>query len=166
MVADLQRICSVCRLVVVFAILAGSMQAQTATTASKNPSPELVSQLTKKLSISPAQATGGAGALFGLAKNRLSGADFGKIAAVVPGMNGFLKAASSATSPAAGGLTGISSLSSALPGGTSGLASTAQQFQKLGLSPDMISKFVPVLTQFVQSKGGTGVASLLSGVFK
>jgi hypothetical protein len=27
----------------------------------------------------------------------------------------------------------------------------------------MVGKFVPVLTQFVQSKGGAGVASLLSG---
>ena len=147
----------------VFAVLLGIAQAQNSVkAASKAPSPELVGDLTKQLSITPTQATGGAGALFGLAKSRLGAADFSKIAAVVPGMNGFLKAAPSAGSQGIG-LPGISSLSGVLPSGASGLASTAQSFQKLGLSPGMVGKFVPVLTQFVQSKGGAGVASLLSG---
>ena len=150
-------------LLLVFIVSLGITQAQNSLkTTSKTPSPELVGELTKQLSITPAQATGGAGTLFGLAKNRLGAADFGKIAAVVPGMNGFLKAAPSAGSQG-GGVPGLSSLSGALPGGASGLASAAQSFQKLGLSPDMIGKFVPVLTQFVQSKGGAGVGSLLSG---
>jgi hypothetical protein len=46
------------------------------------------------------------------------------------------------------------------------LASTAAAFEKLGLSPQMAEKFIPILTSFVQSKGGAGVASLLSGVLK
>lgn len=123
------------------------------------PSPELVGQLTKGLSITPEQATGGAGALFGLAKSRLSADDFSKIAAVVPGMSGFLKAA-----PASDNALGLSGLGSM--GGLGGLASAAGGFQKLGLSPDMISKFVPIMTSFVQSKGGANVASLLSGALK
>ncbi|HWC18035.1 MAG TPA: DUF2780 domain-containing protein [Terriglobales bacterium] len=150
-------------LLLIGGVLVGLSQAQNpAKTTSKSPSPELIGELTKQLSITPAQATGGAGALFGLAKSRLSPADFGKVAAVVPGMNGFLKAAPSAGS--SGGLPGISSLAGSLPSGASGLASTAQSFQKLGLTPDMVGKFIPVLTQFVQSKGGAGVASILSGV--
>lgn len=162
-VSGIRTLASAFGLFLAFAVLAGITQAQnTVKTSSKSPSPELVGELTKQLSITPAQATGGAGALFGLAKSRLGTADFGKVAAVVPGMNGFLKAAPSAGSQA-GGIPGISSLSGALPGGASGLASTAQSFQKLGLSPSMIGKFVPVLTQFVQSKGGASVASLLSG---
>jgi len=152
-------------LFVIFTV-AGQTHAQKAvTTAAKTPSPELVGALTKQLSVTPSQATGGAGALFGLAKSRLSAADFSKISAVVPGMSGFLKAAPSVSSNA-GGIPGISSLSSSLPGGVGGLASAAQSFQKLGLSPDMVGKFVPVLTQFVQSKGGAGIASLLSGALK
>jgi hypothetical protein len=39
----------------------------------------------------------------------------------------------------------------------------AGPFEKLGLSPDMAAKFVPILTQFVESKGGAGVAGLLTG---
>jgi hypothetical protein len=124
-------------------------------------SPELVGQLTKGLSITLAQATSGAGALFSAAKSRLSPADFGQIAAVVPGMGSFLKAA-----PSTGGTSGLSALGSSLPGNMGGMASAATSFQKLGLSPDMVGKFVPILTSFVQSKGGANVASLLSGALK
>jgi hypothetical protein len=124
-------------------------------------SPELVGELTKGLSITPQQATGGAGALFNAAKSKLSAADFGKIAAVVPGMGSFLKAA-----PSTGGGMGLSGLTSSLPGNMGTMASAASAFQKLGLSPGMAEKFVPILTNFVHAKGGSDVASLLSGVLK
>jgi hypothetical protein len=140
--------------------LAGAFFAQPAPAVTN----ELVSQLTKSLSVTPQQASGGAGALFGMAKSQLSAADFGKIAAVVPGIEGMIKSAPKVKST--GGIPGISSIEKSLPGGLGGLASVAGQFQKLGLSPDMVSKFIPILTQFVQAKGGSGVASLLSGVLK
>jgi Protein of unknown function VcgC/VcgE (DUF2780) len=124
-------------------------------------SPELVGELTKGLSVTPQQATGGAGALFGLAKSRLNPADFSKIAGVVPGMGSFLKAA-----PSTSGGSGIAGLTGSLPASVGGMASAATAFQKLGLSPDMVAKFVPILTNFVQAKGGANVASLLSGALK
>jgi Protein of unknown function VcgC/VcgE (DUF2780) len=152
-------------LLLLLAFSAARVQAQQSDlTVEKSPSPELVGQLSKQLSVTPAQATGGAGTLFKLAKGRLSPADFGQIAAVVPGMNGLLKAAPAASSPAGGGP--VSGLSGSLPGSAGGMASAATSFQKLGLSPDMATKFVPVLTQFVQSKGGSRVGSLLSGALK
>ena len=123
-------------------------------------SPELVGQLTKQLAITPAQATGGAGALFSAAKTRLPAADFSKVAAAVPGMSSFLKAAPPTDATAFSGLAG------SLPGGMGALASTAGSFQKLGLSPSMATKFVPILTGFVESKGGTEAASLLAGALK
>ncbi len=125
------------------------------------PSPELVDLLTKGLKVTPEQATGGAGSLFQLAKTRLKPEEFGQVAAVVPGMNGFLKAVPKQSS---GSMLG--SLASNLPGSAASLASVAGAFNSLGLSPDMVSKFVPVLTQFVQSKGGTKLASLLTGALK
>lgn len=146
-------------------ILAAAAQTK-ALAAAKNPSPELVGLLTKQLSITPAQAAGGAGTIFGLAKNHLSSADFSKIAAVVPGMNGFLKAAPPVSAPSSGGIPAISGVAASLPGGASSLASAGSAFQKLGLSPDMVSKFLPIITQFLQAKGGSGVSSLLSKGFK
>ena len=131
---------------------------------SKTANPELVGQLTKTLSITPEQASGGAGALFGLAKSRLSTGDFSKVAASVPGIDSLIKSAPAAskTSPA----SALGGVESSLPGGLGGLASVAGPFKKLGLSPAMAAKFVPVLTQFVGSKGGAGVASLLGGALK
>ena len=159
----MNRKSAVWHVALVFLFLARVTQAQSS--VAKSSSPELIGQLTKQLSITPAQATGGAGALFGLAKSRLSAPDFGKIATVVPGMKGLLQAAPNVGGSNTG-IPGLSSLSGALPSGVTGLAGTAQSFQKLGLSPDMVGKFVPIITQFVQSKGGAHVASLLSGALK
>ena len=125
----------------------------------KTASPELVGQLTKMLSITPTQASGGAGALFGLAKSRLSPADFGKIAATVPGIDGLIKSAPAlSASKSFSGLAGL--------GGLGGLASVGESFKKLGLSTDMAPKFVSILTKFVEAKGGGGVASILAGALK
>ena len=126
------------------------------------PSTELVGNLTKGLNITPKQAVGGAGALFSIAKHQLSPTDFGKISSVVPGMSSFLKAAPSTSGGS--GIPGMGNVS--LPGELGGLASAASSFEKLGLSPGMIQQFVPILTSFLQAKGGSGVASLLSGVLK
>jgi hypothetical protein len=143
----------------IFALAVPPVLAQASALAqAKTPSPELVGMLTKNLNVTPKQATGGAGALFNLAKSRLKPDQFSQVAAAVPGMDGLLKAA-----PSAGGL---SALGGALPGAAGGLAPAAAAFQKLGLSPDMVAKFVPLLTQFVGSKGGANVASLLAGVLK
>jgi hypothetical protein len=133
----------------------------------KNPSPELVGDLTKKLSITPKQATGGAGALFGLAKTRLKPDEFSQVSKAVPGMDGFLEAAPKPKKKS--GLSSLGSLGSAgssLPGGLGDVASVADSFHSLGLSPGMAGKFVPILKQFVGSKGGSGVASLLGGALK
>ena len=141
--------------------------------AAAAPSPELVGRLTQRLSITPEQAIGGAGAIFGLAKTRLSPEDFGKVAGAVPGMDSLLKAAPAPEDPAAAAL---GSLGSALPGGAvpttalpanvGGLASLAGPFKSLGLSPDMAVKMVPILTRFVTRSGGADVGSLLTGALK
>ncbi len=125
------------------------------------PNADLIGKLTKELNITPQQAAGGAGAIFGLAKTRLSGADFGKLAAVVPGMDGLLKAA-----PSVKGESGLGSLGSMLPEGVGGLASLAGSFKSLGLSPEMAAKFVPVLKNYIQAKGGAGIASIFTGALK
>src|SRR4051794_28961254 len=142
---------------------AGHGAAQAASDASAA-SPELVGQLTKALSITPAQASGGAGALFGLAKSWLSPADFSKVAASVPGIDSLIKSAPAASKNSA--VSGLSGLGSSLPGGLSSLVSLAGPFKKLGMPPEMAAKFVPVVTRFVESKGGAGVAELLAGAYK
>jgi len=129
----------------------------------KTPNPELIGQLTKQLSVTPEQAVGGTGALFGLAKTKLKPADFLKLSDSVPGMDGLLKAAPKPKEDAADPL---SSMGSMLPGKAGAMASVAGSFKQLGMSPEMATKFLPIMTQFVKVKGGANVAGLLSGVFK
>jgi hypothetical protein len=131
----------------------------------KTPSPELVGNLTKELSITPEQAAGGAGALFGLAKNKLKPEEFLKVADVVPGMDGFLNAAPK-SKKAGGAADMLGTVGSMLPGKAGTVASLAGTFQQLGLSPEQAVKFVPIMTKFVQLKGGSGVAKLLTGALK
>jgi len=126
----------------------------------KYPDPELISQLSNGLKVTPDQATGGAGAIFGLVKSHLSAGDFSKLAAVVPGMGGFLNAA-----PSPGGASAMGSLPG-MPTSAGGLASLAGSFQSLGLSPSMIGKFAPIMQNYIGKKGGSGLASLFSGALK
>ena len=140
---------------------ASSAQAATAeAAAAAKASPELIGALSKEIGATPEQAAGAAGTLFGVAKSRLKPEDFSQIATAVPGMDSLLKAA-----PSAGGGATSSTLSQ-LGGGAAGLASAASQFSKLGLSPDMVSKAVPVLTSFVTKSGGSKTGSLLAGELK
>jgi hypothetical protein len=126
---------------------------------------DLVSLLTKNLGVTQDQATGGAGAIFDMAKQKLSAEDFGKIASVVPGMDSLLKAA-----PQVGGVSKAIGSSSKLIGGGAdkigGLAGLTDSFSNLGLESDMIGKFVDTILSYVNSKGGSSVADILAGALK
>jgi Protein of unknown function VcgC/VcgE (DUF2780) len=157
----LLTICAVC--LCGFIVLAGNQGLAQTTVASpaKSSSSELVGKLTKELSITRPQARGGAGALFTLAKSRLSADEFSKVSDAVPGMDRLLK-----TAPAPAEHSEFSSLESALPGNMGRMAEVAEAFHKLGLSPEMATKFVPVMTKFVEAKGGLSTASLLEKALK
>ena len=126
---------------------------------------ELLNLLTQNLGVSEDQAKGGAGLIFKLAKDKLSDGDFSKVADAVPGMDTLLGAA-----PKEGGLGGaISGIASSFGGGgeTLGtLASLASGFSKLDMDSGMVSKFMPIILQFVQAKGGDVVKGLLEKVLK
>ena len=124
---------------------------------------ELVNLLTQKLGVTQEQAKGGAGAIFNTAKEKLSAEDFSKVENAVPGMDDLLAAAPK--SDALGGMTG--GMQSFRGGGTEavkGMASLPSSFSKLGLSPDMIGQFTPIVLDYVESKGGATVRKILQGV--
>ena len=125
---------------------------------SKTANPELVGSLAKELGASAQQAQGAAGALFGVAKERLTPADWGKVSSAVPGIDGLLKAAP-ALAAASGGAGGLMAKAG-------GLASAMSAFSKLGLKPELVAKAVPILVQYVTKSGGSGVGALLAGVLK
>jgi hypothetical protein len=110
----------------------------------------LVSSLTSSLGVSPEQAVGGTGAMLGYAQNTLSPDQFGAVSNAIPGAGDLMKAA--------GPLLGNSPLKS--------LADVQGVFSKLGMSPETVSKFAPILTDTVSKTAGPQVAGLLGGLFK
>jgi hypothetical protein len=143
----------------------------------------LVNALTSQLGVTKPQAEGGAGALFNLAKQRMAPDQFGQVQSQVPGIDGLMGSAPGASSNSGsnegstgGGLAGMASGALGSLGGGSGgggssdggamgglgaLAPLAGTFSSLGLSPDMASKFLPVVLQYLNSSGGGGAAGLL-----
>ncbi len=133
---------------------------------------ELIQQLVSSLGVNEEQAKGGAGLLFDLAKEKLGAGEFQQIADQIPGIGNLLGAAPepSTAASAGGGMMGaLGGAAAALGagglgdklGGLGNLAELASGFSKLGLSSDMVGKFLPIVLSFVQSKGGDGVKGLL-----
>jgi len=125
----------------------------------------LVSSLTQKLGVSNEQATGGAGAILGYAKGKLSPEDYSSVNKAIPESDTLIKSA-----PKEDNMTSkLGNMASSLGGGegksAGGLGALAGSFGKLGLSPDMASKFLPVVLEYANSKGGSKVSGLLQGVF-
>jgi hypothetical protein len=120
----------------------------------------LVDLLSSQLGVSKDQAEGGAGSIFQLAKQNLSVEDFSSIAKAVPGIDQMMGAApkvegSSSTLGSISSMMGSNKL-----GGMAGLTSS---FEKLGLNGDMVSKFTPIILDYVKNKGGEHAMNLLKG---
>jgi len=130
-----------------------------AASAAVKASPDLTAELAKELGATPEQSAGAAGALFGVAKKNMKASDFAQVAKAVPGMTALLKAA-----PPTGGKKGDPV--AALAGSAGGLAAAAEAFSKLGLSPEMVAKAIPILTSFVSKSGGANVGHLLASALK
>lgn len=132
----------------------------------------LVKMLTSQLGVTEKQATGGAGSLFEMAKGRLSETDYGKVAGAIPGIGDLIKAApkvSEATKQASDQVSeltkGLGSLTNAMDSAKK-YAAVYEQFKKLGLDTDMVSKFIPIILSFVQSSGGETVVNILKSVWE
>ena len=112
--------------------------------------PDLTGLLTKQLGVSESQATGGVGSMLQLAQEKLSAGEFDSITKVIPSSQKYLDAAKKL-----------------LGGGKVGDASGLQSaFSKLGMSPDMVNKFKPIVTNYVGELGGPQAKSLLEGALK
>jgi len=124
---------------------------------------EIINMLTEQLEISEAQARGGAGLLFKLAKEQLGSGDYSQLSATIPGIENLAE-----SSPGAGMLgSALNGLSAALGGGSSGsgnLAGLAAGFSKLGLDTGMIGKFIPVVLSFIETKSGNEAKKMLADV--
>ena len=118
--------------------------------------PDLIGSLSKAMGSSSDQAAGAAGALFGLAKSKLSAGDFSSLSKAIPGMSSMLNAAPAMDS-------GASSTMAKMAGG---LGPVTAAFSKLGLKPEMVAMAMPVVTDYVNKKAGPKLGGLLANVLK
>jgi hypothetical protein len=120
----------------------------------------LVDLISSQLGVTKSQAEGGAGSIFQLAKQNLSVKDFSSVAKAVPGIDQMLGEAPKVE----GSSSSLGKISSMMGnnklGGMAGLTSS---FEKLGMSGDMVSKFTPIILDYVKNKGGEHVMNLLKG---
>lgn len=105
----------------------------------------LVNDLSSQLGVSTEQAAGGTAALFSLAKSQLSGDQFSGVTDQVSGLGTLL-----------GGTGNSGGLLSGVLGNVKTLAGVQQAFSALGLSPEMIGQFTPIITQFLGNQGVAG----------
>lgn len=120
----------------------------------------LTDVLMQQLGVTQAQAEGGAGALFQVAKNRMKPDAFSQVSDSVPGMDSLLSAApkqSDSMSDLSGGLSTLTGGNSAV-GDAASLIST---FQKLDLSKGMVAQFSTVVVDYVKQKSGPQLGNLL-----
>jgi hypothetical protein len=127
---------------------------------------DLVGMLTSQLGVSQQQASGGAGSLLSFAKDQMSAGDFDVVSSELPDVDSLIGAAPDTGSSALGALGALSSGSSLLGGSSGGLgdmAGVASTFSDLGLSPDMVTQFVPVILEYAQTSGSEQAMQLLQG---
>jgi hypothetical protein len=113
-------------------------------------SSSLPSTLTKQLGVTDGQAAGGVGAILAFAQQRLAAGDFDLIAKAIPGSETYLGMAKQLLGGA--GINDKAGLQSA--------------FSKLGMSPNMVSQFAPIVTDYVGKAGGGQASNLLAGLLK
>ena len=98
-------------------------------------------------------------------RDQLGADDFDQVSSAVPGIENLRSSA-----PGSGGLGGVlGGLASSLGGGAGqlgDLASLAGGFKMLNLDSGFISKFIPILLSFVQSKGGDSIKGILEKVIR
>ena len=110
----------------------------------------LTSTLVNRLGVSETQAAGGVGSILAFAQQHLAAGDFDLVAKAIPGSEKYLGMAKQ--------------LLGATP--VSDKAGLQGAFSKLGMSPDMLSKFTPIVTDYVGKTGGQQAGNLLAGVLK
>jgi len=117
----------------------------------------LVDILEHRLGVSQQQALSGAGAIFQLAQNKMAPDTFAVMARSIPGMDRMLSAAP----PMSNLSSGLSSLMGDKDNTLGSVAALAASFQQLDLAPDMVARFIPIITNYVQQASGEVTANLL-----
>ena len=144
-----------------------SSQAPTTTTDSQAATTvsalDMIPLLTSSLGVDKTQAEGGLGSLFAYAKEQLSSDESSQLSSVLPGLDSLIGMApkAEATSEQQSGIGGLLSTAAQYNDSLKGIDQLNQQFQALGLKPEMISQFANTAMQYLNSPQGQQAGALL-----
>ena len=125
-------------------------------------SSSLLQTLTQQLGVTQTQAEGGMGSLMQLAKSGLSSNEFGQLSSNVPDMGKLLSAAPILTSEdSSAGLSDMLSGAGDIGSSIAMISMITQQFEALGLSSELISKFADIAITYFTKESGTSTGALL-----
>lgn len=127
---------------------------------------DLVKLVVSQLGVNENQAIGGLGSIMKLAQEHL-GSDFSHVEKYLPEVQKLISAAPGESGTDLAGMMG-SALTAFGMGDSklAGLASLASQFKSLNLDADMIAKFAPIVTGYLQSQGSTTAVNLINKLIK
>lgn len=119
---------------------------------------ELTNLLVSRLGITPQQATGGAGALLQVAKTRMNPDAFAKLSQQIPDVQQLLAAVPALKQQS--GALGLAGKLASLSGDSSigNLVTAVSIFKQLGMKPEEIQKFAPVVVDYVRGNTDEAIA--------
>ncbi len=144
-----------------------SSQASTATTSNQAATSlsalDMVPLLTSSLGIDKNQAEGGLGSLFGYAKEQLSSDKSSQLSSALPGLDSLVGMAPKAevSGEKQSGIGGLLSTAAQYNDSLKSIDQLNQQFQALGLKPEMVSQFAETAMKYLNSPQGQQAGALL-----
>jgi len=115
-------------------------------TSSDKKENSLISSIMSTLGVSNAQAVGGVTALLSNATTKMSKEDVGTLKKEVPEVSSFL---------------GDKSSTSSLLSSIASNSTVQEQFKALGLDADMVSKYTPIVLDYINSEAGESLMKIV-----
>jgi hypothetical protein len=122
----------------------------------------MIGALTENLNVSSDQAEGGIASLMNYVKNNVSSDKFSELSASLPGLDQVLSAVPEVTAASEGGMAGLLSKASEYSDKLKDLNAVKQQFEALGLSPEMITGFIEQARAYLDTPQGQEARQLLT----
>lgn len=126
------------------------------------PANQLTQFLMQGAGVTQTQAQGGTGALLQLAQRKMNTGDFTQLTQAIPDWQSFLSAVP-ALQQQPSALTGLAKLAGNSNGTVGNLLTVVSAFQQLGITPEQMQQFLPLLLEYLNSsQGGSTAAQLLN----
>ncbi len=125
----------------------------------------MIPMLTDSLGVTEQQAEGGLGSLFNFVKGNLTQDNFGQLSSMLPGVEQLLGAvpevSETSSQESGSALSGLLNTAAQYSDSLQAVNQVSQQFQALGLEPEMILQYIQVAQQYLNTPEGQQAKQLL-----